>query len=298
VGRTKQIERVRRLVLTNFYTLPSNIHSTCLFLACYNIIHVTTGTTRRVYLPSPPLVRMSVCLQVGLSAFTLFLDCKATPDQTLPGSTQARVAVTKLIFRVSVHCLTYPLQHLLRSVATYLEAMAPEPKPKCVVCGDPASSRCSVCKSDTYVHHYCGKACQTKDWSTHKQDCKELKVLTRVAGIVQQAFYDFRESTNAKWIVGVQDRGDALVISRGEPNGAPRFFVNFPRQLITDERIRESVLCNDGCRAAAAWMYGLLFRLLEGISPCLSSSQQHANTLPSIKLLRRQGLSHLEAHPS
>jgi hypothetical protein len=147
----------------------------------------------------------------------------------------------------------------------------------CVVCGDPAYSRCSGCKSDSYVHHYCGEACQTKDWPTHKKVCEDLqnfhleKLLARIADIVQQAFYNFRERTNVHPIVRVQDRGDSVVIYHGEPTGAPKLFRNFPRHLINDERVRDSVLCSDGCSAAAAWMYGLLARLLEGIPPRLSS---------------------------
>jgi len=38
----------------------------------------------------------------------------------------------------------------------------------CISCGAPASSLCSLCHS-TY---YCDKACQKRDWKSHKDRCK------------------------------------------------------------------------------------------------------------------------------
>ena len=39
----------------------------------------------------------------------------------------------------------------------------------CRYCGMPSNKKCAVCRTP-----YCGVDCQTKDWSTHKMDCKKL----------------------------------------------------------------------------------------------------------------------------
>lgn len=41
--------------------------------------------------------------------------------------------------------------------------------PICVVCGEMADKRCSVCQRVWY----CGRKCQVKDWKTHKQRCSQ-----------------------------------------------------------------------------------------------------------------------------
>ena len=42
--------------------------------------------------------------------------------------------------------------------------------PKCGCCGEPATQRCSKCKSVWY----CSRECQLKDWKAHKEMCKML----------------------------------------------------------------------------------------------------------------------------
>ena len=39
--------------------------------------------------------------------------------------------------------------------------------PKCAVCGEPASKRCSRCRNEWY----CGRECQVKQWKKHKPTC-------------------------------------------------------------------------------------------------------------------------------
>lgn len=42
--------------------------------------------------------------------------------------------------------------------------------PKCAACGEPATQRCSKCKSEWY----CSRECQLKSWKAHKEVCKML----------------------------------------------------------------------------------------------------------------------------
>jgi len=42
--------------------------------------------------------------------------------------------------------------------------------PKCASCGEPATQRCSKCKSEWY----CTRECQLKQWKAHKDVCKML----------------------------------------------------------------------------------------------------------------------------
>ncbi|KAJ8047698.1 Zinc finger MYND domain-containing protein 10 [Holothuria leucospilota] len=47
-----------------------------------------------------------------------------------------------------------------------IESLLSDP-PKCALCGDAASKRCSRCKNEWY----CGRECQVKHWSKHKAVC-------------------------------------------------------------------------------------------------------------------------------
>ncbi|PIK56282.1 putative zinc finger MYND domain-containing protein 10 [Apostichopus japonicus] len=47
-----------------------------------------------------------------------------------------------------------------------IESLMSDP-PKCALCGDAASKRCSRCKNEWY----CGRECQVKHWSKHKIAC-------------------------------------------------------------------------------------------------------------------------------
>ena len=66
----------------------------------------------------------------------------------------------------------------------------------CATCGKPATTHCGGC-AGTDEHGfststlYCSKACQTKDWSAHKQACQSLqsrKKLSRAAQLIQDFF--------------------------------------------------------------------------------------------------------------
>ncbi|KAF1834600.1 hypothetical protein BDW02DRAFT_588746 [Decorospora gaudefroyi] len=132
--------------------------------------------------------------------------------------------------------------------------MATEAQAVCTVCGEPARSKCSACETDTASHHYCGTACQTKDWPRHKRVCKELqdqqlaKTLARVADIAQQAYYDFRQNTWDTPIVKIEDGDDALVIYDGDQLKKAKHFIRFPEHL------------------PLAWMHNFITGLLEGLN--------------------------------
>jgi hypothetical protein len=70
----------------------------------------------------------------------------------------------------------------------------------CVTCGQPATTHCAGC-ADVDINGartltlYCGKACQNKDWSTHKKACQAaqgLRKLFRAAELIQETFYAVR----------------------------------------------------------------------------------------------------------
>lgn len=43
----------------------------------------------------------------------------------------------------------------------------------CNYCGKTSSKKCAVCRTS-----YCSQECQAKDWTTHKQDCKRLALVS------------------------------------------------------------------------------------------------------------------------
>jgi endonuclease I len=70
----------------------------------------------------------------------------------------------------------------------------------CVTCEQPATTHCAGC-ADVDVNGartltlYCGKACQNKDWSTHKKACQAAqghKKLFKAAELIQETFYVVR----------------------------------------------------------------------------------------------------------
>lgn len=52
-----------------------------------------------------------------------------------------------------------------------LEALLPE-EPKCALCGQPATKRCSRCQNEWY----CRRQCQVEHWKRHKDACDLLSV--------------------------------------------------------------------------------------------------------------------------
>lgn len=49
------------------------------------------------------------------------------------------------------------------------DLLAANVRAMCRYCGNPSNKKCAVCRTP-----YCGVDCQTKDWSTHKMECKRL----------------------------------------------------------------------------------------------------------------------------
>ena len=143
----------------------------------------------------------------------------------------------------------------------------------CVVCGEPAHSKCSACKLNTSLRHYCGKACQVKDWPTHKKACKDIqnadleKKLTRVANIAQQGYYDFRKNTWDIPIVKVDRLGNndlVLYISIPLSASRARYIIEFPQHLVSDKLTENAMLCAFVRSEPAAWMYSMIGELTKG----------------------------------
>ncbi|KAG9195746.1 hypothetical protein G6011_00867 [Alternaria panax] len=109
-----------------------------------------------------------------------------------------------------------------------------------------------------------------KDWSTHKRDCKDIqdanleKKLVRIAEIVQQAYYDFRENTWDTPVTKVEDNDDALVIHDGITNNKKGYFVEFPEHLVSNDKAKKAMLCAWACNEPMAWMHDTLLSPLEG----------------------------------
>jgi hypothetical protein len=149
-----------------------------------------------------------------------------------------------------------------------------------------ASSTCGACKSNTSSRQYCGKACQVKDWPAHKKACKDIqnvsleKRLARVADIVQQAYYDFRENTWDTPIIKIDDRDDALVIYDDDMLKKSKFFLTFPHHLVTNDLTKKAMLCTWVCNEPMAWMHNTFLSLLEGKTISICIQFEYANSIP------------------
>jgi hypothetical protein len=182
---------------------------------------------------------------------------QASPEQIATATTSTRAS----------HPLAYPR---ISASKTTDQAMAPEAQASCAVCGEPALYVCSGCKLDTSLRQYCGKACQTKDWPTHKKACKYAqnaileKRLERVAEVVKQAYYSFRKNTWDKPIDNIEDREDALVIHYGAQFEQSKYFAKFPQHLMPTKQVKDAVLCLLMCNEPLAYMYSVVVKLLKG----------------------------------
>ena len=122
-----------------------------------------------------------------------------------------------------------------------------------------------------------------KDWPTHKKACKDFqnanleKKLARVAEIVQQAYYNFRENTWVQPVIKIHDRNDALVIYDESKSEKKKFFVDFPHHLVTNLRSKKALLCAWSCNEPTAWLHDTLVGLLEGTIRPKSNFFSHAD---------------------
>ncbi|KAI4649688.1 hypothetical protein J4E93_004008 [Alternaria ventricosa] len=111
-----------------------------------------------------------------------------------------------------------------------------------------------------------------KDWPIHKKACKDAqnvnleKKLARVAEVIQQAYYDFRENTWVQPVIKIHDRNDALVIYDESMSEKKKFFVDFPHHLVTNVRSKKALLCAWSCNEPTAWLHDTIVGLLEGLN--------------------------------
>jgi hypothetical protein len=162
---------------------------------------------------------------------------------------------------------------------------------QCAACCAPTTKKCAGCK----VRAYCSKACQTKDWPTHKKICSDLKlehILGRAAALIQDAYLSFRKNTWSDTIKKVEDREDALIIHNGDPWESPQGFVKFPDDIVPDnKRARLGVLTAWRCDEPCASLATLIEKLLHG--KCFQSLLTMLLTLATIR-----GESHIRTGPT
>ena len=185
-----------------------------------------------------------------------------------PPPTQLATTRTRTLIHIAI--TTYP--YILVS-QTKPPTMATGAEAACVVCGGPAHNKCGACKLDTSSRHYCGKACQVKDWPTHKKACKDIqnadleKKLTRVANIVQQGYYGFRKNTWDIPIVKVDRLGNndlVLYISVPLSVSHANYISEFPQHLVSDKLTENAMLCALVRSEPATWMYSIIGELTKG----------------------------------
>ncbi|RMZ67173.1 Zinc finger MYND-type [Pyrenophora seminiperda CCB06] len=131
--------------------------------------------------------------------------------------------------------------------------------------------KCGDCKTENKSLHYCGAICQRKDWPMHKKDCRKAqdarleKILARVAVIVQQGYYEFRENTWDTPIISIEDRDNELVIRDGDMLAKTKYFIKFPQHMVSSERTKTAMLSGWVCNETLAFMHDVIVDLLKGL---------------------------------
>ncbi|KAH9867251.1 hypothetical protein IAQ61_007843 [Plenodomus lingam] len=156
--------------------------------------------------------------------------------------------------------------------------MTPQPLTTCAACGNPATDKCSGCRSI----NYCGKFCQTTHWKSHKLTCEQRlleKALSRVAILVQKAYFDFSEQTFDTQIIKVEECGDQWLIQDGDQQRKRTYFVKFPQHLMKNEQMKQAVLCAWKCNEALGFLHQLLSGLLDGKSAFITGCKRELTIL-------------------
>ena len=99
------------------------------------------------------------------------------------------------------------------------------------------------------------------------QDLRLEKTLERVAGLLQEQYYNFRENTWETPIIKIEDRDDALVLTDGIMLNKTKYFLRFPQHMITSQRTKAAMLCAWVCSEHLAFMHDLVAKLLHGELP-------------------------------
>ncbi len=112
---------------------------------------------------------------------------------------------------------------------------------------------------------YCNSACQTADWTHHKQACKLLfarKLLYRVGDIVQRIFYVYREHTFNINITEVDKNEDTMYLYEGKYGR--EILSPFPYHLFQSEEDKHAALTYCNCAVAVAFMLKIIEGFLKG----------------------------------
>lgn len=142
-------------------------------------------------------------------------------------------------------------------------SMASASSATCTSCSKPAANKCGGCKTLSY----CSKDCQSKDWPNHKATCKDVQLekrLTRICGIIQQAYLEFTEATWDTPILRVEENGRTLVVYDGDQRMNKDYFLPFPEDLMVNKHMKMAIICAWKCGEALAWTHNVLARFLEG----------------------------------
>ena len=101
----------------------------------------------------------------------------------------------------------------------------------CGVCGKPSTSKCSLCKSA----YYCSKACQKRDWKSHKNVCKNSGSNGRKS----------KNATNKKNHTKIRlAAAESEPSSRQSPLVMPWKMEDFPDGIIVHIAIQAAKLCS------------------------------------------------------
>jgi hypothetical protein len=145
--------------------------------------------------------------------------------------------------------------------------MASAPATACSACGKQATNKCSGCSKTASTTRYCSTECQTIDWPKHKVACKELQLehkIKRAAIVVRETWLRFREII---WYIPIKKviiRDKEIVMYKDYKKEGTGLFVEFPEELMPNNSVKESLLCNLSCGYSLAVLHTFIAQLLKG----------------------------------
>lgn len=140
----------------------------------------------------------------------------------------------------------------------------------CNKCGQAASLLCAHVEIDGSASstHYCSKACQIADWTSHKDECnksKHRKQLYAAGRLLQQMFYVFREESFEQSYEKLgKDANDRIHIFDCVPD-PEKFLFRFPDYDI-EPHDKHAILSHVACDEIVQ-MSGLLEKMIKGLIP-------------------------------
>lgn len=163
----------------------------------------------------------------------------------------------------------------------------------CATCSQPATTRCAGCAATEHNGAeggtlYCGKTCQTTDWTNHKAACQSVqgrRKLFRAAEVIQDAFFALKTEIFDFNLDKVERTGDGKIHFFNSQFDMVPFYGPAAACLNADVELKRAVLSYPvGGDLFHEPFYGIVVRAFKGNATPNEQTPTEQCTKPSRRL--------------